>query len=120
MELTVHIVEDDEANRSSLRDLLKISGYSVAVYATGEEFLARATVNSDSCVILDVNLPGVSGLEVLKHLRARAVPIAAVIVSGRAGDDMRAQADRLGALAFFEKPIDIDKLVATIESLDRS
>ncbi|MGO9007941.1 MAG: response regulator transcription factor [Beijerinckiaceae bacterium] len=119
MKLTVHIVEDDEANRNSLRDVLKIYGYSVAVYTTGEEFLADATLNSDSCVILDVNLPGVNGLEVLKRLRTRAAPIAAVIVSGRSGTDMRARADRLGALGFFEKPIDIDRLVATIDSVGR-
>lgn len=117
MELSLHIVEDDEANRNSLRDLLEIYGYCVTVYVSGEDFLERARLDSDSCVILDVNLPGVSGLDVLAHLRARPIPVAAVIVSGRAGSRMRAQAEHLGALAFFEKPIDIDRLVSTLESI---
>ncbi|MFI5011156.1 MAG: response regulator transcription factor [Hyphomicrobiales bacterium] len=116
MKPTVYIVEDDEANRSSLREVLEIYGYSVVTFATGEDFLDRAEMSGRGCVILDVNLPGASGLEVLQRLRSRQVSIPAVIVSGRATADMRAQASRLEALAFFEKPIDIDELVVLIDS----
>ena len=114
MKPTVHIVEDDEANRNSLRDVLEIYGFPVAVFASGEEFFARMPSDPESCVIIDFNLPGANGLEVLRRLRTDRGAIPAVVVSGRATSDMRAQAARLGA-SFFEKPIDIDQLVTMIE-----
>lgn len=118
MKLTVYVVEDDEAVRNSLRTILEIYGYSVASFAAGEEFLEHADVTARKVVILDVNLPGASGLEILKRLRDDDKFIPAIVVSGRADNDMRAQAIRLGARAFLEKPIEIDALLAVINSID--
>ena len=119
MKPTLYIVEDDEAVRNSLQTVLEIYGYTVVSFAAGEEFLERAEMKPSDCVILDVNLPGASGLAVLKRLRDDGNVMAAVVVSGRANNEMRAQAERLGARAFFEKPIEIDDLVAVINTINK-
>lgn len=118
MKPKLYIVEDDEAVRISLQTVLEIYGYSVASFAAGEAFMDYVDTDPNAVVILDVNLPGASGLDILRSLRDRGNQMAAIIMSGRADSDMRATAKCLGASAFFEKPIVLDELLAIICSLD--
>ena len=111
---SVLIVEDNKAARESLRMVLETYGYEIEEFAAGEELIARGAMDNSACVILDVNLPGASGLETLARLRAMGISVPAVIVSGRATNEMRVQAARLNAVAFFEKPIDIDALAVAL------
>ncbi|WP_159587484.1 response regulator [Chelativorans xinjiangense] len=114
---TILVIEDDKAVRDSLRMVLELYGYEVDEYSSGEELLAHGVQNDGACVILDVNLPGANGLNVLEKLRAMDNPVPAIVVSGRATEEVHAQAKRLNALAFFDKPIDIDALIAVLGSI---
>ena len=112
---TMLIVDDDRAARHSLRMVLEVYGYNVRDFASAED-LAGDPLESDSALILDVDLQGTSGLELLKRWRASGSFVPAVLVTGRATDRIRAEAACLEALALFEKPIDIDALLRAIDS----
>lgn len=114
---TILIVEDEKAARQSLRMVMEAYGYQVKEYASGEEFVSDQPDES-GCLILDVNLPRASGLEILRQLRAMGRSVPTVLVSGNATKESRIEAARLNALAFFDKPIDIDALLAAISSID--
>lgn len=116
----IYIVEDDDAVRDSFQAALSVYGYPVAGFASGEAFLAGADLSGAGCVVLDVNLPGMSGLEVLARIRGAGSLVLVVMVSGRATPEMKTQARRLGARSFFEKPTDIDELLAAIEAIDET
>jgi FixJ family two-component response regulator len=117
---TLFVIEDDEAVRTSLQALLEIVGYTVASFAAGEEFLECADMHRGICAVLDVKLPGASGLEILKRLRDQGNAMPVVLVSGRTDQRMRACAERLGARALLEKPYEIDDLLALINAVDGS
>ena len=118
MKRTLLIVEDDHAVRDSMRMVLEIYGYKVEVFGTGEDFMARAVLSADCCVILDVNLPGASGLGVLEQLRSRGCLVPAVVMSARGTIETRATAKRLNALAFFDKPVNVDCLIDAINTVE--
>jgi two-component system response regulator FixJ len=110
----IYIVDDDEAVRDSLRLLLGALGFAVADFACGAAFFARSAPDQGKCLILDVNLPGSSGLEVLAQLRAEGSALPVVMVSGGADAAMRRRALELGAAAFLDKPIAFDLLRSTL------
>jgi two-component system, LuxR family, response regulator FixJ len=80
--------------------------------------MARAVLSADCCVILDVNLPGASGLGVLEQLRSRGCLVPAVVMSARGTIETRATAKRLNALAFFDKPVNVDCLIDAINTVE--
>lgn len=100
------IVEDDESVRRALRRLIRSVGLRVEAFATAEEFLESLTQTMPSCLILDVNLPGLSGLELQRRLSAegRAVPV--LVITAYADEKVREQALQAGAIAFLEKPFE--------------
>ena len=110
----IHIVEDDQAIRESLKLLLETRGYEVDAFESGEELLARGDNARCTCVVLDVNLPGANGFEVLTKLRQRGVNTPAIFMSGRADPSMQVQADRANAIAFFAKPVRPSALLSAI------
>src|SRR5579864_9260327 len=99
--LTVCAVDDDEAVRDSLRALLESHDISVRDYASAMEFLSDLnTQQSDpDCMILDLHMPGLSGIELLEVLRRRRIPVPVIILTGRGDADLRVRAERLGAVA---------------------
>lgn len=109
------IVEDDAAVREALRTVLELDGYQVTGFESAEELFDGAALESRSCVILDVNLPGMSGLQALERLTRTHEGLTTVVISARATDEMRREAARLGASHFLDKPIDIDALLAVLE-----
>jgi FixJ family two-component response regulator len=110
----IHIVEDDVAIRESLKLLLETRGYAVDAFESGEELFARGDLKKCACLILDVNLPGDSGFDVVAKLHRRGVTTPAVFMSGRVNAAMRAQAQQAGAVAFFDKPVPPAELLATL------
>ncbi|WP_439815054.1 response regulator transcription factor [Zavarzinia sp. CC-PAN008] len=110
----VVVVEDDQAVRESLRMLLELDGYMVRDFATGEAMLAAHDLEQSCCVILDVDLPGASGLETLRRLRARAFDRPAIFMTGRPSPALQVEARRLSAQACFAKPVDIDAMLQAI------
>lgn len=113
----IAIVEDDAAVREALRTVLELDGYAVSAFQSAEALFAAGGLDAATCLILDVNLPGMSGLQALDRLRLAGGAFAAIVVSARATDEMRREAARLKAADFLEKPIDVDALLDTLGRL---
>jgi two-component system response regulator FixJ len=111
----VYIVDDDDAVRDSLAFLLTAADYQVTTFASGTEFLRHAPTLRLGCVIIDVRMPGVSGLEVQKRLNDLNLSHSVIIATGQAEIALAVQAMEAGAVDFIEKPFSEDAL---IESLD--
>lgn len=114
MNHVVSIVEDDTAVRQSLRLVLELNGYDVAEFESGAELLASADLERTRCIVMDVQLPGETGLKTMERLRQRAIETPVVVVSARPTEAVRREAGRLNALAFFEKPVPVGALLETI------
>jgi two-component system response regulator FixJ len=114
------IVEDDIAVRESLKLVLEVSGYSVEEFETGRELLARGDFAHLACIVLDVHLPGESGLQTLERLRNQSVTTPVFIVTARANDSIRRESKRLNAAAFFEKPVPARTLLDAISGIQAS
>lgn len=110
----ISVVDDDEAGRESLAALLGAAGFSVALYGSGEEFLAAFDPALRGCVLLDVHLPGMTGLEVGAIVNQNVPGFPLILISGRIDRVIRARAAEFGALAL-AKPLSDDMLVAAIE-----
>jgi len=111
----IHVVDDDDAIRDSIVWLLDGERYSVRTYATGEDFLARLEHFSPACVILDIRMPGMSGVEVHEQLARNAVSTPVVFVTGHGDVPMAVEAIKRGAFDFIEKPFNEQKLTSVIE-----
>ncbi|MGD2132012.1 MAG: response regulator FixJ [Maricaulaceae bacterium] len=117
---TVYVLDDDDAVRDSLSALLESCGYPVRAYAAGESFLSDLDENWAGCVVLDVRMPGLSGLELQERLAAMNVPLPVIIVTGHGDLPMAVRAMKAGAVDFIEKPYDEDVLLESVrEALSR-
>jgi RNA polymerase sigma factor (sigma-70 family) len=111
---TVFIVDDDEAARDSLAMLLQLKGYSARTFANAEEFLDTYRPEWPGCLVLDLRMGGMSGIELQAELARRGVPLPIIVVSAH-GDVPTTRATlKAGAVDFIEKPIDHDALLAAI------
>jgi DNA-binding NtrC family response regulator len=111
---TLLIVDDDEESSLLLRDWLRSRGYHVDAVTSGQmalDHLHRAPAN---VVVTDLNMPGMSGIELCLELGKRHVEMLSIIVTGQGGPDIAAAAMDAGAYAFLTKPVEIDALAATI------
>jgi FixJ family two-component response regulator len=114
--LTVYIVDDDAAVRDSLSLLLSLRGYRTASFACAEDFLAALRPEWTGCVLADIRMPGLSGLELQRALIDRGVRLPVVIVTGH-GDVASARAAfRSDAVDFLEKPFDEEAPIAAVEA----
>jgi len=111
----VHLVDDDEAIRRSVGFMLKTSGFQVRAYESGIEFLKSASSLEPGCVLLDIRMPGMDGLEVLAALRAKGVSLPVIIMTGHGDVSLAVQAMKAGALDFIEKPFEKAILVSAID-----
>jgi two-component system response regulator FixJ len=102
---TVFVVDDDEALRSALVQLLESAGFAVASYADGLAFLEDCVDDRPGCVLLDVAMPGLSGLEVQEALRGRGLRAPIVFLTGHGDIPMAVRAVQAGAVDFLEKPV---------------
>jgi FixJ family two-component response regulator len=101
----VHIVDDDQAVRESLADLLQSVDYRVALYASASDFLNVALPDAPACLVLDVRLPGTSGLELQAYLAGINDGLPVILMTGYGDIPMSVRAMKLGAVDFFTKPI---------------
>lgn len=115
-EPVVCIVDDDEAVRDSLQVLLETMGYDVKAYESGVAFLENCAALEAGCVLLDVRMPGMSGLEVQQILQAERPDIPVIIVTGHGDVTMAVQAMRAGAIDFIEKPLEEAALLASVQN----
>jgi two-component system response regulator FixJ len=118
----IHIVDDDEAIRRSAGFMLKTSGYAVTTFASGVAFLRDAKTVEPGCVLLDVRMPDMDGLEVQRQLAERGVSMPIVVLTGHGDVSIAVRAIKAGAVDFIEKPFEksvlLSAIVAAFERLD--
>ena len=112
----VHVIDDDAAMRESLAFLLKSAEVKVATYESASEFLARLPQINAGCVVTDVRMPGMSGIELLKHLRDLKNMVPVIVITGHGDVPLAVEAMKFGASDFLEKPFDDDLLLAAVQS----
>jgi FixJ family two-component response regulator len=113
----IHIVDDDDSLRTAVLRLLSASGYEARGYASTGDFLLHANLEGPGCLLLDLNLPGPSGLELQDELLRRGVTLPVVFLTGRAGVPESVRAMKSGAEDFLTKPVERQTL---LEALDRA
>jgi len=113
----ISIVDDDESVREATKGLVRSLGYVAATFASSEEFLNSERVNDTSCLISDVQMPGLNGLELQSRLRAMGRRIPVIFVTAFPQEQARARALQAGAFGFLSKPFSDDSL---IHCLDRA
>ena len=117
---TVFVVDDDEAVRASLRLLLKSVGLPATAYSSAQEFLAGYDPRHPGCVVLDVRMPGMSGLELQQILNVRGATIPVIFITGHGDIPMAVEAMQHGAFEFLQKPFrDQDLLDRVQRALER-
>jgi two-component system, LuxR family, response regulator FixJ len=112
----VHVIDDDEAMRQSLAFLLEAVGMEVQTYESAVAFLEVAPAVKAGCVITDVRMPGLSGVELLRQLRERKLGIPVIVITGHGDVPLAVEAMKIGAMDFLEKPFDDEALVASVRS----
>jgi len=111
----VHLVDDDEAIRRSVGFALKTSGFRVRAYESGVEFLKSASKLEPGCILLDIRMPGMGGLDVQSALRDKGIGLPVIIMTGHGDVSLAVQAMKAGAVDFIEKPFEKAVLLGAIE-----
>jgi two-component system, LuxR family, response regulator FixJ len=115
-EATVHVIDDDEALRDSLTFLLRTARLDVQSYPSATAFLEALPEANLSCVITDVRMPGMSGIDLLRRLRERKISVPVIVITGHGDIPLAVEAMRIGAIDFLEKPFDDEVLIASVKA----
>ena len=116
----VAIVDDEEGIRKALGRLLRASGLDAESYANGQEFLSAAAERRPDCVVLDLHMPGMSGLQVLRKLKAEGMRLSIVVITAHDEPETREQCIDAGACAYLRKPLEDRLLLNAISAAMRS
>ena len=111
----IAIVDDDASMRQSSCRLVRSFGYRAEAFASGDELLRSPRLAETACLLLDVRMPGVDGLEVQRRLAERGADIPIVFLTGRASDDEERRARAAGAVEFLRKPVRSDALLQAVQ-----
>ena len=111
----ISIVDDDESVREAIESLIKSVGLGAQVFASSEDFLSSDRIEETSCLILDMRMPGMSGLELQRRLSADGYGIPIIFISAHSDDQIRAQALGAGAVDFLFKPFSDQALVDAVQ-----
>jgi two-component system response regulator FixJ len=112
----IYVVDDDDAARDSLAFLLKSAKLAVETFESGDAFLARLPKIAGGCVITDIRMPGISGIELLKRLRKEPNPPNVIVITGHGDVPLAVEAMKHGASDFLEKPFDDEALLAAVQN----
>jgi two-component system, LuxR family, response regulator FixJ len=112
----VYVIDDDEAMRDSLQFLLDSAGFQVRLFETASSFLETVPKLEFGCVVSDVRLPGIDGIELLKRMRAASSRFPILIMTGHGDVPLAVEAMKLGAIDFLEKPFEDERLTTMIEA----
>ncbi|WP_027210789.1 response regulator transcription factor [Burkholderia sp. WSM2232] len=113
----VSIVDDDESVRVATSSLVRSLGWGARLYASAAQFLASDEVDGVTCIISDVQMPGISGLEMYRRLLDSGVRLPVIFISAFASDFVRRQALQLGALCVLSKPVDAAEVSRHLETV---
>lgn len=116
----IHIVDDDDSVRRSVGFMLKTSGHMVKSYASGSDILKEAKRLEPGCILLDIRMPGMDGLEVQQELQNLGVSLPVIIMTGHGDIPLSVRAMKAGAIDFIEKPFEKDALVAAVDEAFRT
>lgn len=111
----VAIVEDDPAMRKSIDRLLRAHAYATAAYGSAEDFLLSGIADSALALVLDIHLPGLSGIELRLRLLARGSRLPVVFITAYDDEALRVQAQAAGCIAYLQKPFVSDRLIEALE-----
>src|SRR5882757_4725053 len=112
----VFVVDDDVSVRESLEALIRCAGWEPETFASAQEFLARPRVLAPSCLVLDVTLPGLNGLDLQKRVAADRIDMPIIFITGYGDVPMSVQAMKAGAVEFLTKPFRDDVLLSAIRN----
>ena len=112
----VAIVDDDDSVRGALQGLMKEVGFSARAFASAEEFLESGQQQQTACLIADIRMPGMSGLELQAKLNAEHCRIPTIFITAHGDEKMRMQALRAGAVEFLAKPFDDEALLESVRA----
>jgi two-component system, LuxR family, response regulator FixJ len=112
----VHVIDDDEASRQSLAFLLETAQIQVRTHASAAVFLDLLPDTDASCIITDVRMPGMSGIDLLRRLRELAIEVPVIVITGHGDVPLAVEAMKIGAADFLEKPFDDEVLLASVRS----
>ena len=110
----IAVVDDDPWARSGLGELVTAHGYEVRLFASAQEFVSSPIVATTKCLITDLNMPGMSGLELLTHLRHAGYELPVIIVTAYPTEEVRSRAHKDGATSFLSKPVDEEALITCV------
>ena len=111
----IAIVDDDDVVREAMKSLMRSLGYNASTFGSADEFLKSERVHDTSCLITDVQMPGLSGLDLQDRLIARGHCIPIIFMTGCLDDNVRARAMKAGAVCFLNKPLREDHFIGCIE-----
>jgi two-component system response regulator FixJ len=112
----VYVIDDDDAMRDSLDFLLRAADFHVTLFESAQNFLNALPTIDFGCVVSDVRMPGIDGIELLKHLKAGGSLFPVVMMTGHGDVPLAVEAMKLGAMDFLEKPFEDDRLIGMIEA----
>src|SRR5262245_8339288 len=115
-DITVHVIDDDEAARHSLAFLLGTAKIAVKTYESATAFLDSITGVKSGCIITDVRMPGMSGIELLRKLKELGVALPVIVVTGHGDVPLAVEAMKIGAADFLEKPFDDEVMLQAVRS----
>ncbi len=115
-EPAIFVIDDDDAVRQSLEFLLKTAGYAVTGFESAKAFLDILPQLQSGCIITDVRMPEISGIDLLRRVKELRVDIPVIVITGHGDISLAVDAMKLGAVDFLEKPFDDDQLLAALKS----
>jgi FixJ family two-component response regulator len=119
-DLAIAVIDDDESFRVALVESLSSLGYGVDGYASAEEYIHTTAGKSFDCVVTDIHMPGMSGLDLMKRLAAQRATTPVILITARSDTNLEAKAVTSGAECLLRKPFDINDLVKCIEGAVKS
>ena len=112
--LTVYIVDDDESVRTALSRLMRSAGIESRAYESAERFLAEVRSEGNACILMDMTMPRMNGMELIARLKLQGITFPVIAVSARDDDEIRQTAKDLGVRFFLRKPVDDQALIDAI------
>jgi FixJ family two-component response regulator len=110
----VYVIDDDESVRKALKRLLRSADLDVEAFSSAEEFLSNSRQGQNACILIDIQMPGLTGFDLQKRLLSQQVRIPVIVISASDDGQTREHARDLGAVGFFRKPVDDQALLDAI------